>query len=319
MADPVAYGALELEWGRRDAGAWESLFAGIECSSLEQSWAYGEALARVESCRVHRAVVADRGRPLAVVQAFEKGRFLPVTPVRIQRGPLWLVPDPSPDLRRRVFGLIKRQFRLGRRKLLVWSPELPAGAESQALMRSCGMRQMVTGHSTALLDLTKPAEDLRAGLHGKWRNALTCAERSGLSTRLAAGGRTFDWLVDRCDSERRRRGFVGTPGNLVRALAAAAPLKDDVLVLTAAADRERLAGVLLFRHGNTATYLLGWNSPEGRRHRAHNLLLWRAVLELRERQVGWLDLGGVNPAASGVARFKLGMSQGLRTLAGTFI
>ena len=73
--------------------------------------------------------------------------------------------------------------------------------------------------------------------------------------------------------------------------------------------------MLLFRHGNTATYLLGWNSPEGRRRRAHNLLLWRAVLELRERQVGWLDFGGVNPAAPGVARFKLGMSRDLRTLA----
>ena len=83
--------------------------------------------------------------------------------------------------------------------------------------------------------------------------------------------------------------------------------------------RERLAGVLFFVHGRTATYTLAWTGPEGRRRHAHNLLLWRAVLALRERGLGWLDLGGVNAAAPGVARFKLGLGGRLHTLAGTFI
>ena len=90
--------------------------------------------------------------------------------------------------------------------------------------------------------------------------------------------------------------------------------------LTAHAGRDRVAGILLFAHGRTATYALAWTGAEGRRLRAHNLLLWRAVLELRERGLGWLDLGGVNAAAApGVARFKLGLGGRLHTLAGTFI
>jgi hypothetical protein len=255
-----------------------------------------------------------------MVQAFEKRRFLPLAVVRILRGPLWLEPKLSPAERQAGLQLVKRQFRLARRELLIWSPELADGPASQELMRASGTRRMVTGYSTAVLDLQRPEVDLRAGLHGKWRNMLVAAEKAGLNVGVASGGQTFDWLVDRAEALRRRIGFVGPSGALVRAAAQAQLDRRDVLVLTARAQRERLAGVLFFLHGRTATYTLAWSGPEGRRLRAHNLLLWRAVLALREQGLEWLDLGGVNAAAApGVARFKLGLGGRLYTLAGTFI
>jgi hypothetical protein len=316
----MASDALELTWDAWAAREWDRHLAAAGLSALEQSWAYGEALAAVEGCRVRRALVTRAGAPLAMVQAFEKRRFLPLAVIRILRGPLWLDPGLGPDERREVLRLVKRRFRLARRELLIWSPELAAGPESHALMRGCGAWQMVTGYSTLLLDLQRPAAELRAGLHGKWRNMLVAAEKSGLGVRLAVGGRNFDWLVERAEALRRRRGFIGTPGVLVRAVAEGLPVKNDALVLTANAGRERIAGILLFVHGRTATYMLAWTGPEGRRRHAHNLLLWRAVLELQKRDVSWLDLGGVNAAsAPGVARFKLGLGARLHTLAGTFI
>ncbi len=309
---------LELTWDRYSAGGWRSLLASAGRSSLEQSWTYGEALAKVERCRARRAVISRYGEPLALVQAFEKPSCLPVVPVRILRGPVWVDAALEPALRQGVLRAIKSSFPLVRRKLLIWSPELPAGPESRALMRACGMRQMVTGSSTALLDLGKPVEDLRAGLHGKWRNALVAGEVAGLKLRCSAAGRDLEWLLGRCDSERRRRGYVGPSGDLIRAMAAAGG-DDDVMLLTAARGPERLAGVLFLRHGGTATYLLAWSGSEGRARRAHNLLLWRAVLALRERGVRWLDLGGVNAAAPGIARFKLGLCGRLESLIGTWI
>ena len=311
---------LNVTWDTCTAADWERYLAMAGLSSLEQSWAYGEALAAVEVCRVPRALITRAGRPLAMVQAFEKRRFLPLAVVRILRGPLWLEPVLSPEVRQDVLQLIKRRFRLARRELLIWSPELADGPESQELMSASGTRRMVTGYSTLVLELRRPEGDLRAGLHGKWRNRLVAAERAGLAVNSASGGRSFDWLVDRAEAFRRRAGFVGLPGALVRAIARAQPDCRDVLVLTAEARRERLAGVLFFVHGRTATYTLAWTGPEGRRLHAHNLLLWRAVLALRERGLEWLDLGGVNAAAApGVARFKLGLGGRLRTLAGTFI
>lgn len=311
---------FDLIWDSEDAAAWTRLIAAAGYSSLEQSWAYGAALAAVEGCRVRRAVVTRNGTAVAIFQSFEKGRFLPLTIARILRGPLWIGPELMPRERRTVLGLIGSRFRLAHFELLIWSPELPDDPESHAAMRASGLRRMVTGYSTALLDLSRPPEELRADLHGKWRNALVAAERSGLGVRVASGGRTLDWLVGEADAQRRRRGYAGPSGALVRAIAEALPDKEDLLVLTAAEGRLRVAGALLVRHGSTATYLLSWSGDRGRRLRAHNLLLWNAVCILRRRGVSWIDLGGLNAiSAPGVARFKLGMGGDLLTLAGTFI
>ena len=311
---------LDVTWDACTAAHWGRYLATAGLSSLEQSWAYSEAWAAVESCRVRRALITRTGKPLAMVQAFEKRRFLPLAVVRILRGPLWLEPGLPAAVRRVALRLIKRQFRLARRELLIWSPELAEGPASQELMRASGTRRMVTGYSTLVLDLRRPEGDLRAGLHGKWRNRLVAAERAGLAVNSASGGRTLDWLVDRAEGFRRRAGFVGPSAALVRAMAGVQPDRRDVLVLTAQARRERLAGALFFVHGSTATYTLAWTGPEGRRLGAQNLLLWRAVLALRDRGLEWLDLGGVNAAAApGVARFKLGLGGRLYTLAGTFI
>ena len=310
---------MDIEWDACTAPEWDRLSALAGCASLEQSWAYGEALAAVRNCRPRRAVVWQGGVPLALVQAFESGAVLPLKPVRILRGPLWLAERVSAVERARVLRLIKERYRLGRRELLIWSPELADSPESCALMRSCGMRRMVTGYATALLDLTQPLEALRTGLRGKWRNRLVAAERSDLDVRVAGGGRDLEWLIEQADRHRRRHGYLGTPAALVRALAGIACRNEGVLVLTAAAAGEKVAGAVVIRHARTATYLLGWSADAGRRRNAQNRLLWRAVTELRAQGLEWLDLGGINASAPGVARFKLGMGARPHVLAGTFI
>lgn len=310
---------MEIEWDACSGPEWDRLSAETGCSSLEQSWAYGEALSAVRNCHLRRAVIRQDGAPLALVQAFESGTALPVTPVRILRGPLWLADAVSAGDRAHVLRLIKDRFRLGRRELLIWTPELADSSESCSLMRACGMRRMVTGYATALLDLTQSVESLRAGLRGKWRNRLVVARRSDLDVKVTSGGRNLEWLIEQADHHRRRNGYVGTPSALVRALAGNTRRKGDILVLTAAVAREKVAGALVIRHGRTATYLLGWSADGGRQRHAQNQLLWRAVTELREGGSEWFDLGGINAAAPGIARFKLGMGARPHVLAGTFI
>jgi lipid II:glycine glycyltransferase (peptidoglycan interpeptide bridge formation enzyme) len=93
-------------------------------------------------------------------------------------------------------------------------------------------------------------------------------------------------------------------------------------MLTVRADmgRDRVAGMMFLIHGEAATYQVGWNGDVGREQNAHNLILWRAIEELRERGVRQLDLGGVNTTRSaGIARFKMGTGGQVLTCAGTFI
>jgi lipid II:glycine glycyltransferase (peptidoglycan interpeptide bridge formation enzyme) len=77
--------------------------------------------------------------------------------------------------------------------------------------------------------------------------------------------------------------------------------------------------MLFLVHGEAATYQIGWVGDAGRDLGAHNLLLWQAILKLRERGVRVLDLGGVDTArGAGLARFKIGTGGEVVTLAGVF-
>src|SRR3546814_5562688 len=71
-----------------------------------------------------------------------------------------------------------------------------------------------------------------------------------------------------------------------------------------------VAGVVLLRHGTSATYMASWTSAEGRAGQAHNLLLWRGIEALKAGGTQWLDLGGLNTESQrGLARFKLGLDR----------
>ncbi|MDJ0943976.1 MAG: GNAT family N-acetyltransferase [Kiloniellales bacterium] len=310
---------IEIAWEACPRPAWERLLRRAGKSSLEQSWSYGEAVARYAGQSVARAVVSRGGRALALVQVFGR-RLGPLGRLqRILRGPVWL--DAGLDARTQgeVLRAIKGRFGLRRRAPLLWLPELPDAPASAALMRGLGSRRMVTGYSSLWLDLAQSETALRSGLHVKWRNALKAAERQRLKVEADHGGRRLDESLARYDRFRRGRRFAGPSGAFIAALAEAGRRGREVLHLGAEAGGELRAGIVLVRHGAAATYYAGWTSPEGRRDKAHNLLLWQGLLALKAGGTRWLDLGGVSPTAPGVARFKLGLGGELFTLTGTYL
>ncbi len=311
--------SIEVAWEACARPEWERLLRRAGKSALEQSWSYGEAVARCSGQSVARAVVSRGGRALALVQVFGRG-FGPFGRLqRILRGPVWLDAGLETGMQGEVLRAIKGGFGLRRRAPLLWLPELPEAPASEALMRGLGCRRMVTGYSSLWLDLGQSESALRSGLHVKWRNALKAAERQRLKIKTDHGGRRLRESLNHYDRFRRQRRFAGPGGAFIAALAEAGQRGREVLHLGAEAGGELRAGIVLVRHGAAATYYAGWTSPEGRRDKAHNLLLWRGLLALKEGETRWLDLGGVSPTAPGVARFKLGLGGELFTLAGTYL
>ncbi len=75
---------------------------------------------------------------------------------------------------------------------------------------------------------------------------------------------------------------------------------------------------MFLRYGNSATYYLSWTTSLGRERNAAHLLLWQGLLQLRETGVKWLDLGGMDARAPGLARFKLGLGADAVTYSGTW-
>ncbi len=287
-------------------------------SALEQSWAYGDAVAATRGAKVHRGLVRDEnGTCQAVVQAVEKplGKLLRL--VRIVRGPL--LPNgaaaPAP-----LYATIRAAFRRKRRSFLFWLPELHVSDRNHELMRACGARRVVTGYSTVRVDLRKTSESLRGEMHGTWRNALRAAERGSLRIRVTRGGAALDRLLLEYDRLQRRNRFSGHPSALLKAITEnRAGGGRDVTVVSAQQGSDTVAAGLFLRHGQTATYTAAWASDDGRAANAPRLVLWHGITNLRDQGLAWLDLGGVNTSrAPGLARFKLGLGGEVVTLAGTY-
>lgn len=306
-------------WDSVDQRQWDELLAKAERPPLEQASAYGAAMARVSAYRPVSAVFMRGPDPVALALLLEwrfPGGF---RIARLTRGPVFLT-EVSDGERAAVFRLTKRRYPVAKLNLFFLTPELPAGAEGESLLRSVGMRPMVTGYSTVWLDLRPEIEELRAGLHMKWRNQLKLAEGAKLRVRSGYGGAPMEWLLTRHDQHRKRRKFRAPAGAFVAAIADSGRDKRAVQVFTAYSGSEPVAAILTVRHGRAATYYVGWTGLEGREKHAHNLLLWAAIEKLKGLGVEWLDLGGVDGLhMPGVSRFKLGVGGELVTLAGTYL
>lgn len=311
--------AVTSDWDNVKPGEWDRLIAAIPHSVLEQSWAYGEAANAAQGHRVRRALFRRGTEAIGCLQVLDSGFLGLIRIVEILRGPLWR-PDVTTDEKRAGLAAIRQAFRLRRRELLLWMPELTDTADNRAELRALGMRPMLTGYSSIWLDLAQGPQKLRTAMDGKWRNVLHRAEQSRLRVQITQGGRALDWLLERHDAFRQTRRFRAPSGRLVKAFATAVRRKSDVAVAAAYSGSEPVAGALWLSHGTTATYYVGWSGPEGREAGAQNLLLWRSIEALHEAGITALDLGGIDTRrAPGIARFKLGLGGEVFTLSGTWL
>lgn len=311
--------AITFDVEAAERKTWVGLVGGMPRSSLEQSWAFAEAIAAERGHEIWRAVVCQGDAAIGVVLAVVRRLPFGFRLVRVLRGPLWSGDPPPPETQSEVYRALRAKWRPHRRGFLFVTPELMDNAKAQSILRAAGFRRTVTGYSTIWLDLSRTEEALRAGLDGKWRNALSAAERTTLKIDFSRDGSSLDWLMAQHDAFRRDRRFSASPGRFLKTVHDGLP-ETNRLVVRALQGKDPVAGALFLRHGTCATYEVGWAGDKGRETNAMNRILWEGMLALKSDGVGALDLGGVDGMrASGVARFKLGLGGELTTLCGTWM
>lgn len=324
--------SVRIVWNNCTVGEWNALVAAVPRSTLTQTFAYAEAMLLTDRWQPRLGLVEWDDQPAGLVLALEKNLIRLVRIAKIHRGPLWLPEADSPALREATLGALRRALPPGITRWTTLVPELPESDETAALLARCGFRRAAgAGYRTIWLDLRPDLETLRAALRGNWRNHLRQAEASPLVVEEDGEHRNLPWLVENYLEDKAERGYRGPSGPLTvrlrNALHKGGGPQSGVLLLcardstgaTADGPETRVAGALFLRHGKTATYQIGLNQPEGRRHHAHQLLLWQGICRLKAAGVWWLDLGGINPEhAPGVTAFKRGLGGDEVTLAGTY-
>jgi len=307
---------MKVNWDTLSYPEWDAHHAAA-AAPLQQDWAYGACM-KTLGVGVLRALVEQDGAPVALAQFIVRRMVGGLANMALcSLGPVWLQPLSGAD-KSRVYKALKKTIPLKNLRVVAFTP-LEAQGPELGLSR---WRRVMTGHSTVMLDLQPELEVLRAQLDGRWRYSLARAEESSLTIhRVGTNAGQYRWLLDAEMQQREQRGLHGLPLQFFDLYVPSRqqPTK-TILTMRADVGRDRVAGMMFLIHGESATYQVGWTNDAGREHNAHNLILWNAIQELRERGVRKLDLGGVNTTRSaGIARFKIGTGGQVLSCAGTFI
>jgi hypothetical protein len=274
--------------------------ADVPCA---QSAGFARALAALGTGTVPLAF-RDGGRTVGHALAIRRGARLLVS-----RGPVWAA-EAQPAERCAALTALRRAG--GR--LTVLNPE-----QADPALGRAGFLRVLTPATVADWGLAAGPAALRAGLHQKWRNRLKAGEATGWTVaRRPMPADPAHWLLARDAGQAQARGYRAWPPALVAAWVTANP--GTAWLWTAAEGRgDPVAGLLVLRHGDRATWQTAWADKDARAGHAMPLLLWRAAEWLAGQGVRCLDLGTIDTVqAAGLARFKLGTGAVARPLGGTW-
>ncbi len=304
----------DIEWNKLTLAEWDERFCKIARSNILQSYDYARAVCTVDRQKARWGLVRIDGVEAGLVQILEAGLLGNlVHAVILDRGPLWFDGFGRRAHIDAFFTAFDKEFpkRLGRKRRIIPETKDKLGADY--------IWQEGSSYETIWIDLNDAADNLRANLDKKWRNSLSKAERSNLTIEWDMKGAHIDWILMHHMVHRAEKNYSGTSGKVLRAMAKTFGNRGNMMIGRALHDGSAVAGILLFCHGNAATYQIGWNGELGREKNAHHMLLWNAILELQKRGYKAFDLGGMNEKdAKYVRKFKKGLGGDLVCLSGHY-
>ncbi len=286
------------------ATGWDRLVLAHEGGSLLQSWAWGSLQARF-GWRVERLLFDGGALGCGSVQ--RQPSLLPGRAVYyVPRGPA--VAEPA---RRQVLAELENQARHGAGLVLRIEPHVPLENGWPSLLRESGFApgKGVQPQVTRILDLRPPPATLRAGFKPKTRYNLALAERKGVVARSSEDVASFARLTE--ETARRQRIYLPGLRFYQAALALFKP-SDGVRLYLAEHQGRALAGIMVFRFGETAYYLYGGSRHEGRELMPNYVLHWQAISDFRALGCTAYDWWGIPDDPSpqhpwfGLYRFKTG-------------
>lgn len=312
----------EIDWTPLTLSAWTERFNQVRRSTLLQHFPYAQADRVINQIGARHGIIRIDGAEAGLVQLGEVGlvRKL-IHVVQLDRGPLWLPGHGGMDEQSAFFAAFAQEFprRFGRKTRLL--PEVEDTGPNRAMLAGAGLARndRYQGYETIWVDLEPDADRLRARLDGNWRRFLGKAEKTDLVVEEDWAGETQDEFLNAYEADRAAKGYSGPSRRMLEALMRFMVPRGEALILAGRLGSEVVAGLLILRHGTSATYQVGFNLEPGRKVWAHHRLFWQAMVTLKARGVLDFDLGGVNDeSAQGIKRFKEGLGGQFIKLAGFY-
>lgn len=312
--------ACTIEWNILSLDEWQIRFDKIPRSNILQSYPYAQAMAATERQRARWGLIKIKGVEAGLVQILEAGILWNILHgVILDRGPLWFEGFGGAAHIKLFFEVFNKEFpqRFGRKRRIL--PEIESGATAQALIKQTGLILKIeeSAYQTLWWDL-----EGEPSLRSNWRGSLQKAEKM-----LNSGDIDIAWddkgvfypdLRREYAIDKQLKGYGGASPKFLDNLARFSTKDSPMIIGKVSKGSEFIAMMMFLKHGQSATYQVGWSSDVGRKHCAHHLLLWRARTMLQEYGVKQLDLGGINDENDGIKKFKEGTGATPCTLLGFY-
>lgn len=286
-------------------------FKALPQSNILQHSAYAVAMSKRPSHRVRMGLVFFNGQKAGLFQIIEVGFLFDFFhAVMLDRGPLWFDGFGGAAHIKVFFQWFNQTFpqRFGRKRRIL--PEMIDSPASRAILEQTGLERFndQKGYQTLWWGLDASDDDARKALSKGWLSSLKKAQKADIDIQWDEGLRFYPWLQKHYVLDKAARDYDGISPQLLDNIAAFSTPGFCTLIGKASVKGSDIAAILLFCHGQSATYQVGWTSDKGREICAHHLLLWQARNVLQDKGIRHLDLGGVNDdeGGQGIRKFKEG-------------
>ncbi len=305
---------------------WNGLLAQFEDASVYQTWEYGSV------CWGERQISHFVLKAGSDVVALAQVRIIRIPLIGtgvayIRWGPLWRKRGGATS---EVFDVAMRELRREyvdkRGYVLRVIPNVYAddafanGVRSTLTADKFHIAEDVSPYRTFRVDLSPSIDDLRAGLHQRWRNKLKNGEKTGFEISVGTSGEMYREFAIAYEEMMARKKFETTVDIYeFERIQASLPEELKMTVLVCKKDREVYNSLVVATAGDTGIYLLAATSNAGLQANGAFILQWKAMELLNQRGIRWYDLGGANPEKNpGGYQFKSGMGGKETTQLGRF-
>jgi lipid II:glycine glycyltransferase (peptidoglycan interpeptide bridge formation enzyme) len=299
---------MELDWNPRPIAEWRYMLRAAPRGNWLQTITHAKVLKDHLGKYTRIAAIRREGK-IEGMALFMEFRVAAIEYVELYRGPIWFCESP-PELWLQEFAnAFNKEYPKGLLRRRTWLPEWPNSESARLSLKKSGFKPTTSEFETVWIDLLKPLDDIKKSLDPKWRGHLSKGSRSDLDIRIDRDGSSAEAFVHYHELERERKKYKARSSQFLKDEIKAAATFKEQLILWALVKDEPVAGVLILMHGNSGSYRAGWTTDEGRKRRAHHVLLWEALTMLKSNNYRSFDLGGTTAIAGsqGFITFKKGM------------
>ena len=159
-------------------------------------------------------------------------------------------------------------------------------------------------HTTSVVDLKQPADDIWGRFEGRARNMIRKAEKAGVEVAPYDGDPTLVDLYFNILNEIFQRSGTSSPHpkTFFQAFAEMSLTDSRFVFLVASAEGSFVGGTMFLEVDDRMIYLSGVTTLEGRKLAPNSLLIWHAIKHACIRGVRVFDLGGTGN--SSIDKFK---------------